>query len=650
MTQEQHADATLATTAAGRREARERPPEGAPQGHPRPGDRLRLTLEAWGRLGEATAQHEGWRVFVFGGIPGEEVVVEVLKRRREYLAARVVEVVSPSPHRVTPPCPYFDPCTGCQYQHVSYEHQLVLKAQMVTDAFRRVAGLEPPLAPTLPSPHQYGYRNHARFTVGPGGVLGYVNRETRRFVPIGRCLIMHQGINDILRQLQGRCAETTQLSVRYGVNTGQFLVQPSLRNPEVPVPTGQTHYTEALGGRTFRVASPSFFQVNTAQAERLVALVRERLALTGDEVVVDAYAGVGTFAVLLAPYARRVVAIEESPAAVRDAEANAAGLENVRFLLGRTEDVLLTLEERPHAVVLDPPRTGCAPRALEALMALRPSRVVYVSCDPASLARDVKVLCGGPFALVEVQPVDMFPQTHHVECVATLTLREDAAEAPLLLASTSPRRRELLERAGLSFQVAAPAVEEEPRDGETPQALAERLALAKARAVADALRGVGPSSQPEGGPRLVVGADTLVVAPDGRVLGKPRDAAEALDMLRALRGRRHTVVTGVAVVDAATGHARATHRTSAVWMRVYSEEEAQAYVASGEPLDKAGAYAVQDPAFRPASRVEGCLLNVVGLPLCALRELLLACGRWTPPSVVPPECQPTKETVWTSSA
>ena len=381
-------------------------------------------------MGEAVAWYGGRQVQVLGGIPGEEVVVEVIRDRPDHLAAQVVEVLVASPHRTLPPCPYFGPCTGCQWQHVDYRHQLQIKREIVKGALGRVGLGMVPVAPTLEAPEQYGYRNHARFTVGRRkGELGFVNRETRRFVPVQRCLLMHPWINDALAQLQGRCAETSQLSVRYGANTGDFLIQPSLANACVPVPSGQKSYRERLGGREFSVAASSFFQVNTGQAERVVELVKEGLQLSGKGLLVDAYAGVGVFAILLALWAGRVIAIEESTSAVRDGKANAQGLHNVEFLRGKTEEVLAGIEDRPWGVVLDPPRAGCQRAAMDALVRLKPRRVVYVSCDPDSLARDLKVLSEGPFALEGVQPVDMFPQTHHVECVATLSWRGDGPEA-----------------------------------------------------------------------------------------------------------------------------------------------------------------------------------------------------------------------------
>ena len=583
--------------------------------------RLRVRLQGWGRLGEALAQHDDLPLFVFGGIDGEEVEVEVVRRHRRYLAARVVQVLESSPHRTEPPCPHFGACTGCQWQHISEERQRELKREAVVDALQRIGGLEdPPVADILPAPAPFGYRNHARFTIGPQGALGYVNRESRRFVPIDRCMLMDEGINTTLGQLQGNCAETTQLSVRYGTGTGDVLVQPTLRNPDVPLATGQKHFRELMGGHVFRVASPSFFQVNTQQAERMVQILRDELELTGDEVVADVYAGVGTFAVLLAPYCKQVIAIEESSAAMDDAQVNCEGIPNLELCHARAEDALASMERCPDAIVLDPPRAGCHPSMLESLVRLRPPKVVYISCDPSTLARDLKVLCAGGFELRKVQPIDMFPQTHHVECVATLAVADEAKEnasGTLTLASASPRRRELLDALGMRFQVQPSSVPEEPGPDELPVDLVRRLALAKVQAVA--------ATVSEG---LVVGADSVVVH-QGEILGKPAAVDKARRMLQRLRGNTHQVFSGVAVVDASTGAYRLTSETSTVLMRDYSDAEMEAYISSGSPMDKAGAYGVQDADFHPASGVQGCYTNVVGLPLCTLLGMLsdMGCGQ-----------------------
>ena len=582
------------------------------------GDHLTLSLVSWGRLGEAMAYYQGQQIFVFGGIPGEQVVAEVTWVRRKYIAARTVRVLEASPHRVEPPCPYYGDCTGCQWQHVSYEHQLTVKREKVIDALARVGGFcHVTVLPVLPSPQQYGYRNHARFTVGPEGALGFVNRETRRFIRIDGCMLMHQGVNRLLGHIQGRCGETTQLSIRAGENTGNFLVQPSLKSSDMPITTGQKHYVDSVDGSRFRVSSPSFFQVNVEQAAQLAQVVRRALDLKGAEVLLDAYTGVGTFAILLSRHVRKVIAVEESTAAVADARENAAGLDNVEFLLGKTEEVLSKLEQKPDVVVLDPPRAGCQPEALRSLVRLAPPRIAYVSCDAETLARDLKALCDGHYTLEQVQVLDMFPQTHHLECVAVLTLRKPAGQ--ITLASASPRRRELLAGLGLDFQVVPADVPEEPRAGESAQELVQRLSLAKAREAA---------SQVGGG--YVIGADSVVVL-NGRIMGKPPDEAGARQMLRELRGNEHQVTTGVTVIDLASGRCLTESVTSSVRLRDFSEAELEASIASGMALDKAGAYGVQDRDFHPAASWSGCYTNVVGLPLCRLMEMLEKLNCTLPP-------------------
>ena len=586
------------------------------------GQEIELYLASWGRLGEAMACHEGQDIFVLGGIPGESVLAEVVRIRRKYVAARVVKVLSPSHDRVEPPCQYYGQCTGCQWQHLDYHAQLTNKREKVVDALQRVGSLNDiKVLNTLPSPAEYGYRNHARFTVGKAGDLGFVNRETRRFVRIDRCMLMHEGINHILDKLQDRCGETTQLAVRAGRDTGDFLVQPPLKNTEVAVPTGQKHYRESVDNREFRVASPSFFQVNIDQTSSLIKVVREAVSLSGKEVLLDAYTGVGTFAVLLAPFVKQVYAIEESSAAVADARENATGIDNVEFLLGKTEEILADLPQAPDVVILDPPRAGCQTSALEKLLSLRPPRLVYVSCDPETLARDLKVLCAEDYSVDHIQPLDMFPQTHHVECVAVLQLKQTLPT--LVLASGSPRRRELLTELGLDFVVEPSNAPEEPLDGESAEDMVRRLSRDKAMTVAANLT--------EG---YVIGADSTVVL-DGRSIGKPEDEDDARRMLLELRGTEHQVTTGLTVVNVSTGQHLTYHMTAEIVMRDFTDKEMETSIASGTPMDKAGAYAVQDTVFRPATLQGGCYTNVVGLPLCRMMEMLRELG-YLPPAELPP--------------
>ena len=389
-----------------------------------------LELGPMDDLGDTTAEFEGRTINVAGGIPGERVLVRVhryRRRRRDHVSAIVHGVLEASPDRVTPKCGYNGRCSGCQWQHIAYPAQLALKRATVERHLRRFPNLaHVGIAPTIPADRTFYYRNHARFTVRRDGQLGFSNRITRRFVRIEHCMLMDHAINGAVTEFQDRAAETTNMSIRVGVNTGDMLIQPTFQRPDIRLPSGQTHYRERLHGREFSVASPSFFQVNTVQAEKLIEVVRDELDLAEDDVLVDAYAGVGVFAILLAPDVARSIAIEESASAVRDGMLNADGLENVEFVQMKTEEALKTLREvsgldvPPDAVILDPPRVGCHPEALEALIGLAPPQIAYVSCDPPSLARDLDILASGGYDVIRVQPIDMFPQTYHVESVSIL--------------------------------------------------------------------------------------------------------------------------------------------------------------------------------------------------------------------------------------
>ncbi len=354
------------------------------------------------------------------------------------MEARAIEVREASPARVDPPCPYFGRCGGCQLQHVDYAEQLRLKTGLVEEQLRRIGRFEdPPVAPALGMARPWGYRNHMRFTVRRDGDIGFMQRGTHRFLRIDHCLIAHDSVNATLKRAQGATTGTRQLTVRVGEATGELLIQPQLRwRPRRrPLPSGQNYYHEELGGRRFRVSAAAFFQVNTKQAERLAGLVRERVREVQPRVVVDAYAGVGTFAALLAgggPW--RVLTIEESAAAGDDAEVNLDGLGEVTRLVGTVEELLPGLDPEPELVIVDPPRVGLAPSVIAALLTSACRRLVYVSCDPATLARDLRLLVDGDpdaerpgFTLTAVQPLDMFPHTQHVECVATLD-REPGCE------------------------------------------------------------------------------------------------------------------------------------------------------------------------------------------------------------------------------
>ena len=388
----------------------------------------RLRLTKVGSLGDMIAEYQGGDIPVFGGIDGELVDARIYRfkrRRTEMVMAMVVDVIEPSKYRVSPPCSYFGNCSGCQWQHIDYSYQLDLKKRIVLQEFSAYQSLSSvEVLEAIPSPSQFFYRNHARFTVRFEGQLGFSNRITRRFVRIDKCMLMSDKINEALAELQDKSAETTNLSVRAGINTDDILIQPTLLNPAITLETGQRWYAENMKGVKFRIASPSFFQVNTVQAENMIDIVGDLLNLTGRETLVDAYAGVGTFAILLSDRAGRVIAIEESSSAVEDAKFLAENIENVQFVLGKTEDVIADLDTEIDALILDPPRVGCHPGALNAIRRFAPKKIAYVSCDPSTLARDLDILLQGDYLIDHVQPIDMFPQTYHVECVVSLSLKD----------------------------------------------------------------------------------------------------------------------------------------------------------------------------------------------------------------------------------
>jgi len=386
-----------------------------------PPERVTTTLERAVYEGGTLAHTAEDTIFADYGIPGEEVVIDLHTKRAGVKLGRVVEIIVPSEHRIEPPCEYFGRCGGCQLQHITYEHQLSLKREIVAETLTQIGSFDdPPVSPTVGAENPWGYRNHVRFTAKSRGEIGFVERGSHRFLRIDHCLIADDVINDSLTKLQGRCGGLHQVAFRLGVNTGEMLVHPDLADIEPSIPSGQRYYHEELLGHRFRISGASFFQTNTAQAERLIELLRDRLSLDPADVLVDAYAGVGTFAVILAPLVAKVIAVEESAAAVDDAMFNITDSPNVQYYRGKVEDVLPDATDTADALILDPPRQGCHPRTLETVIALHPSKLAYVSCDPSTLARDLRILVDGGYTLEDVTPVDMFPHTQHIECVASL--------------------------------------------------------------------------------------------------------------------------------------------------------------------------------------------------------------------------------------
>ncbi|MDI6825438.1 MAG: 23S rRNA (uracil(1939)-C(5))-methyltransferase RlmD [Bacillota bacterium] len=445
-----------------------------------PGEKIDVLPEGIGEHGEGVARYRGFTVFVDGAIPGDEVLAQIVQVKQNYARARMLEIIRPAPHRVPPRCPVFGRCGGCQLQHMAYAEQLQWKSRFLRDALARIGHLSDVVVrDTLGAAQPWHYRTKVLFPVGrtPGGdgvIVGLYARGTHRIVEVADCPVQHPVNNEILaaaRELIVRYGyapydEITgtglvrHLLARTGAATGQAMAGvivnsrtlprgrefardlmrrvPALRSVVLNINTRRTNVilgeeTRVLGGQAtiedrvgdfvFRVSARSFFQVNPAQALVLYRQAVAYAALTGEEVVLDAYSGTGTIALFMADRAAKVTGIEEVPEAVADARQNAArnGVANVEFLPGRVEELFKgprARSLRADVVVLDPPRAGVPAATLEAIARLGPRRVVYVSCNPATLARDLAILHEHGYRTLQVQPVDMFPHTTHVEAVA----------------------------------------------------------------------------------------------------------------------------------------------------------------------------------------------------------------------------------------
>ncbi len=400
-----------------------------------------LELDAMAHGGQAIGRQGGRAIFVPYAIPGERITARITDDRGRYAFAAGVTLLEPSPHRVTPRCPHFGPgrCGGCHFQHIDSDAQPEFKRQVVIDQLRRIGGFEdPPVRPTLPSPDSWEYRVHATLHVDGEGALCYVGTDNESLIPVEECHIIRPELLELLDELSFADApEVERVRLQVGSDGGLMVIlstrddQPPELQVDMPLSfnfllsdnepvnlIGASHSLYTVRGRTFRVTAGGFFQVNVPQAATLVDLVLERLDLRGPETVLDLYAGVGLFTAFIAERAALVTSVESYPPAVTDAEENLADLDNVDLVEGSVEDVLPELAGPYDAAVLDPPRSGVDRHALDDLAALAPPTIVYVSCDPSTLARDAKRLVAKGYRLVDVQPVDMFPQTFHIECVA----------------------------------------------------------------------------------------------------------------------------------------------------------------------------------------------------------------------------------------
>jgi 23S rRNA (uracil-5-)-methyltransferase RumA len=449
----------------------------------RVGQTLTLTIKRLGINGEGIGYFKKQVVFVDGALPDEVVVAKVTKVERNFATADLIQVRTASPDRVQPPCPIYDQCGGCQLQHLAYEAQLKQKKEHVIQAFERYTPYTAqnlPVHDTIGMEHPWAYRNKAQLQVGRRGeqvLAGLYEAGSHRLIDLTDCAVQHPETNrvvqkakEILKQLdipiyheRKRTGVVRTIVTRVGFETGELQLVLVTRTKEIPrlqelilelryalpevksiiqniqphkssvifgeesrVLWGAERIEERLGDLSFSLSPRAFFQLNPEQTVKLYDQVKAYARLSGQEVVIDAYCGVGTIGLWLAKEARQVRGMDVIPEAIDDAKENArkSGIDNAVFEVGKAEVLVPRWKKEGLAIdvmIVDPPRTGCDPKLLQTIIDSKPQRLIYVSCNPSTLAKDCARLLEGGFAIKEVQPFDMFPHTSHVECVVLMS-------------------------------------------------------------------------------------------------------------------------------------------------------------------------------------------------------------------------------------
>ena len=435
-----------------------------------------VTIEGYGEGGMGVARIDGRVVFVHGALRGEKCRVLILKTLKSVAFAKVLEVLEPSSERITPDCPYFPRCGGCTYRHIRYEEELRLKKQRVQDNLSRIGGSDVTVEEILGAQDTLRYRNKAQYPVSKDGAVGFYRARTHEVIECEHCLLVKPEADaaaEALREYMQSCRvagydeKTGRGLVRHlyirSNAAGESLVCVLVNGDKLPkedrlvtllrdacpkctgivlgtntkkgnVILGDRYRTlwgsdrleDTLCGKTFRLSVPSFYQVNRVQAERLYAKAIEFAGLTGQETVLDLYCGAGTITLALSDHAKKVLGAEIVPEAIDDARENAArnGVKNAEFFCGDASDVAKKLARenlRPDVITVDPPRKGLAADVVESIAEMQPGRVVYVSCDSATMARDVKRLADLGYTAQRACAVDMFPRADHVETVVLLS-------------------------------------------------------------------------------------------------------------------------------------------------------------------------------------------------------------------------------------
>ena len=382
-----------------------------------------MVVESLTNQGSGVARVDGWVVFVPFALPGERVRARVFRNHASYSECDLIEVVEPSPERVGPLCPLFGECGGCQYQQLAYEAQLRWKQQQVAELLRHMAGIDHPVDPVVPSPRPYGYRSkitphHHKARQGEAGPVGFL-KHGRRFdlVDVPQCPIAMEAINQALPAERDRIRREAPAR-----KSGVTLLLRAARGRVLTDPRATAE--EEVEGVVFSFLAGDFFQNNPFILPAFTAHVREEASAAGASFLADAYCGSGLFALTAARAFREVAGIEISPTAIGQADANAArnGITNARFVAGEAAALFagISWPGAETAVVIDPPRRGTDEAFLAQLFAFGPRRVVYVSCNPATQMRDLKLFLTHGYVLSRVRPFDLFPQTKHLECVMTI--------------------------------------------------------------------------------------------------------------------------------------------------------------------------------------------------------------------------------------
>jgi 23S rRNA (uracil1939-C5)-methyltransferase len=386
---------------------------------------------------------DGRAIFVPFVLPGETVRVNLTDEKKRYARGFPVEVIESAPERIVPRCIHFTECGGCQYQHLDYAKQVTLKEDLLRDQFQRIANIEnPPIQPIIPSPTPWQYRNHVQFHLGQAGELGYIHTDGEHLLIIEECHLPQPEINALWPQLDlGPESGVYRLGIRQDSYDNLMLTLEG-DDPKAPefsedipvsavytppdarltVLAGDDHLVYTLHDRHFQVSARSFFQVNTAMAEKMIAFLLENLNLSPTAHALELYAGVGLFSAFLAQQVGHLTAVESSGSACHDFAVNLDEFDNVDLYEAQAEEVLPTLDTQVDLLLMDPPRSGLAPAVHDALAKLQPKQIAYISCDPATLARDVKRILGNGYQLQSVTPFDLFPHTAHIESISLFKL------------------------------------------------------------------------------------------------------------------------------------------------------------------------------------------------------------------------------------